>query len=100
MGTPELYKLDLQFSTGGKVSDQAETQFGIRQVDSTVVAANARVFTINGKRILIRGGGWSPDMMLRQQHSLEQQIARLEALPKNDGRAKATRLLKRRLNGG
>src|SRR5207253_2446070 len=82
-GTPELYKLDLQFSTGGKVSDQAETQFGIRQVDSTVVAANARVFTINGKRILIRGGGWSPDMMLRQQHSLEDDFRYVEDMGLN-----------------
>ena len=24
------------------------------------------MFSINGKRIVIRGGGWSPDMMLRQ----------------------------------
>ena len=24
-----------------------------------------RLFTINGKNILIRGGGWTPDMMLR-----------------------------------
>jgi len=83
MGTPEQYRLDLQFTAGGRVSDQAETQFGIRQIDSTVVAANARVFTINGKRILIRGGGWSPDMMLRQTHRLEDDFRYVEDMGLN-----------------
>jgi exo-1,4-beta-D-glucosaminidase len=66
MGKPELYSLSLEFVTDGKVSDQAETRFGIRQVKSEVLAANRRLFSINGKNILIRGGGWSPDMMLRE----------------------------------
>ena len=30
-------------------------------------AQQRRVFSINGKKILIRGGGWSPDMMLREE---------------------------------
>ena len=66
MGKPELYNLSLEFVTDGKVSDHAETRFGIRQVKSEVLAANRRLFSINGKNILIRGGGWSPDMMLRE----------------------------------
>jgi hypothetical protein len=37
---------------------------------------------------------------IRQRHSLEQQIKRLESRPKNDGRVKAASLLKRRLGGG
>ena len=66
MGKPDLYNVTLEFVTDGKVSDQAETRFGIRQVKSEVLAANRRLFSINGKNILIRGGGWSPDMMLRE----------------------------------
>jgi len=66
MGTPNLYKLDMEFVSGGKVSDQSQIEFGIRQIDSTVVSSNARIFTVNGKKILIRGGGWSPDMMMRE----------------------------------
>jgi exo-1,4-beta-D-glucosaminidase len=66
MGKPELYGLSMQFDIGGKASDSSETKFGIRQVDSRVLAFNQRLFTINGKKILIRGGGWSPDMMLRE----------------------------------
>jgi exo-1,4-beta-D-glucosaminidase len=66
MGKPDLYPLHMEFIANGQVSDASETQFGIRQVDSEVLPTNRRVFTINGKRILIRGGGWSPDMMLRE----------------------------------
>ncbi len=66
MGKPERYNLALEFSLDGKTSDRAETKFGIREVKSEVLAANRRLFSINGKNILIRGGGWSPDMMLRE----------------------------------
>ncbi|HYU45767.1 MAG TPA: beta galactosidase jelly roll domain-containing protein [Terriglobales bacterium] len=70
MGTPNLYDFDLSFELDGKVSDSSHTEFGIREITSEVAehAANRfkRLFKINGKNILIRGGGWTPDMMLRQ----------------------------------
>jgi exo-1,4-beta-D-glucosaminidase len=66
MGKPERYNLSLEFDVDGRTSDQSETKFGIREVKSEVLAANRRLFSINGKNILIRGGGWSADMMLRE----------------------------------
>ena len=66
MGKPERYTLNLEFNADGKVSDRAETKFGIREMKSEVLSANRRLFSVNGKNVLIRGGGWSPDMMLRQ----------------------------------
>jgi exo-1,4-beta-D-glucosaminidase len=66
MGKPERYSLSLEFSLDGKISDRAETKFGNREVKSEVLSANRRLFSINGKNVLIRGGGWSPDMMLRE----------------------------------
>ena len=66
MGTPNLYKLAMQFEVSGAVSDQSKSEFGIREITSGVNSAGGRVFQINGKKILIRGGGWTPDMMLRE----------------------------------
>jgi exo-1,4-beta-D-glucosaminidase len=66
MGKPELYKLGLTFELDGKGSDKAETNFGIREITSELNANGKRVFSINGKKILIRGGGWSSDMILRE----------------------------------
>ena len=65
VGTPNLYNLKLRFETGGAVSDQATQQFGIREVTSILDEQNHRVFRINGKNILIRGAGYTFDMMLR-----------------------------------
>jgi len=66
MGKPELHQLNLQFEIDGAVSDHSQSSFGIREINSELTATDRRVITINGKRILIRGGGWSPDMMLRE----------------------------------
>ena len=66
MGTPNLYKLAMQFEVNGATSDESNTEFGIREITSEVNSAGGRVFTINGKKILIRGAGYTPDMMLRE----------------------------------
>jgi exo-1,4-beta-D-glucosaminidase len=66
MGKPNLYPLAMTFEVNGVVSDHSRTAFGIRQVTSEVKANGGRAFHINGKNILIRGGGWTPDMMLRE----------------------------------
>jgi exo-1,4-beta-D-glucosaminidase len=66
MGRPNLYTLNLEFDVKGQTSDRSETHFGIRQITSELNSNNHRVFSVNGKKILIRGGGWSPDMLLRE----------------------------------
>ncbi len=66
MGKPELHKLDLEFDVEGQVSDHAEASFGIREITSELNATRSRVFSINGRKLLIRGGGWSMDMLLRE----------------------------------
>lgn len=66
MGKPNLYKLQMEFLVDGKVSDRSATDFGIREVSSEITPAKNLAFSVNGKRILLRGGGWSPDMMLRE----------------------------------
>jgi len=76
VGTPNLYTLKLQFETGGAVSDVSVTRFGIREVTSILDEKDHRLFRINGKNILIRGAGYTFDMMLRA--SPEKQLAELK----------------------
>ncbi|HTV55424.1 MAG TPA: glycosyl hydrolase family 2 [Terriglobia bacterium] len=64
-GPQDLYDLDVEFETGGEVSDRQNVQFGIREITSELDSQNHRIFSINGHRVLIRGAGWAPDMMLR-----------------------------------
>jgi exo-1,4-beta-D-glucosaminidase len=66
MGKPNLYSLTLEFETNGAVSDHSTSEFGIREITSDLNSVGGRAFHINGKNILIRGGGWTPDLMLRE----------------------------------
>jgi len=65
IGTPYLYKAKLHFEAGGEVSDTTTVAFGVRQVASELTDKGHRLFKINGRRILIRGAAWAPDMFLR-----------------------------------
>src|ERR1700735_4172274 len=66
MGQQNLQTLALRFAVGNEQSDNQTLTFGIREITSELNAQSARQFYINGQKILIRGGGWSPDMLLRQ----------------------------------
>ena len=66
MGEPSLHTLALEVEAEGGVSDRAQTRFGIREVTSELTDKGHRLFRVNGRPILIRGGGWASDMMLRR----------------------------------
>jgi len=65
MGDPHLEHLNLSFQEDGYVTDEQNVEFGFREITSELTVNGARLFRVNGKPILIRGGGWSQDMMLR-----------------------------------
>lgn len=65
IGTPNLYTAKFSFEADGAVSDSASVKFGIREVTSELTDKGHRLFKINGRRILIRGAAWAPDMFLR-----------------------------------
>jgi exo-1,4-beta-D-glucosaminidase len=66
MGEPSLYTLALEAEAEGGLSDRREVRFGIREVTSELTDKGHRLFRVNGRPILIRGGGWASDMMLRR----------------------------------
>ena len=65
LGTPEMYSMDLSFVAGGKESDNQTVDFGIRQLDSYFNEDGYRGFILNGKKVLVKGAGWTDDIFLR-----------------------------------
>jgi len=66
MGAPSLHTLLLDFVTAdGVSSDPQKISFGIVEWTSELNSDGDRLFRVNGEPVLIRGGGWTPDMMLR-----------------------------------
>ncbi len=65
MGDHPLYQLEMTAAVDGVTSDRAATTFGVRSVSSSLTRQGYRQFFVNGKPVLIRGGGWAPDMFLR-----------------------------------
>ncbi|MBR4730124.1 MAG: beta galactosidase jelly roll domain-containing protein, partial [Prevotella sp.] len=65
MGKPELCDLHVEFVEGDKVSDAEDVRFGIREIHSYLTDEGYRGFTLNGKKVLLRGAGWTDDIYLR-----------------------------------
>ncbi|NJD11383.1 MAG: glycosyl hydrolase family 2 [Gemmatimonadetes bacterium] len=76
LGEPALHTLALEFEADGEVSDRQNMRFGIREITAEFTPTGAKLFRVNGRRILVRGGGWTPDLFLRPQP--ERQLAQLE----------------------
>lgn len=65
MGQQNLHELLAEFDTGGTISDRQATRFGIREITSELDSQNHRLFKVNGRNVLVRGGGWASDIFLR-----------------------------------
>jgi len=84
MGEPHLERLTLSFHEQGEVTDEQSVDFGIREITSELTANGSRLFRVNGKPILIRGAGWSQDMLLRtDEHRLRDQFKLVEDMNLN-----------------
>lgn len=64
MGDPNLYNLELSFDTDGEVSDRTAFSYGIRKIGTFTTPEGHRGFTLNGKKVLILGAGWTDDLFL------------------------------------
>ena len=64
-GEPNLHDLKLVLKVDGAVSDRAASRFGIREFTADIDENGHLVYKVNGKNILVRGAGWTSEMMLR-----------------------------------
>jgi exo-1,4-beta-D-glucosaminidase len=88
LGAQPLYTLATSVAQNGTTLNSTSETFGIRNVTSYLTGSNtgepqgARAFEINGVPIVIRGGGFSPNIFL---HYSSADIAKQIALMKNMG---------------
>ncbi len=80
LGVPHLYRLKISASLNKQnkqqeKSDFREIDFGIREVADYLNKQGHRGYKVNGKEVLIRGGGWVDDLLLADDHRrIEAQI--------------------------
>ncbi len=72
LGKPNLYSLSMNFETANKISDSRKMKFGIRSVSGYMTDKGFRAYRLNGKKILIKGGGWTDPMLLRATPAYEE----------------------------
>ena len=65
LGPQNLYTVEMRFVAGQSTSDVATAKFGMREISDQKNPNGYELFSINHRNILIRGGGWAPDMFLR-----------------------------------
>jgi exo-1,4-beta-D-glucosaminidase len=88
MGASPLYALDTTLTQGSVSSNSTHETFGIRTITSSMIDKSkeapdgVRQFQVNGQPIVIRGGGWEPDLFLRYSSA---DIANQIAIIKNLG---------------
>ncbi len=78
LGEPELYDMKVEFANAGGVSDVVAARFGIRDISDYTYKKYGREhkgYILNGKKILIKGGGWVDQLFLMPDSvKLERQI--------------------------
>ncbi|MBQ8855787.1 MAG: glycoside hydrolase family 2 [Bacteroidales bacterium] len=69
LGNPEMSEMEVAFVTDGKESDSQHVDFGIRQIEDYMTDEGHRGFILNGRKVLIKGAGWTDDIFLRNPDS-------------------------------
>ncbi len=75
LGKPELYNCKILCLVNEELSDEENARFGIREIEQYVNSEGHKGFKVNGKKVLIKGGGWVDDLMLADtKEKVEAQI--------------------------
>ena len=72
LGKPNLYALEMNFESGNQISDSKKMKIGIRSISDYRTGRGFRAYRLNGKKILIKGGGWTDPMLLKASPAYEE----------------------------
>lgn len=76
-GDPLLNEVRLSVHQDKLLCSSVMDEFGIREVTSELIDNHSRVFKINGKKIMLRGAAWSPDIFQRRSAERQEQEIKL-----------------------
>lgn len=76
-GKQEMNKLKISVVQQHHINSAISEDFGIRQITSELINNQSRVFIVNGKRIMVRGAAWSPDIFQRRSAKRQEEELRL-----------------------
>ena len=83
-GEPHLERLRVAVDTEGVESDAKSIRFGIREAQASLNEKGFLQFRINHRDLLIRGGGWNPDLFYREpRERLRQELAYVKQMHLN-----------------
>ncbi len=71
LGKPNLYSLEINYVNNNQISDVKKMKFGIRTINGYWTGEGFRAYRLNGKNILIKGGGWTDPMLLNATPNYE-----------------------------
>lgn len=75
LGDPALHELSLEVLQEDVCLDSTQTTFGIRDVQDYLNEGGHRGYRINGREVLVKGGGWADDLFLSDTpETLEAQV--------------------------
>jgi exo-1,4-beta-D-glucosaminidase len=64
LGQPELYEAEFRFVAEAHVTDVGSIRFGVRDVADYRTDEGHRGFMVNGEKVLVKGAGWTDDLLL------------------------------------
>ena len=65
-GKPNLYGLELSIEQDGNASDRYSSNFGIRKIEYEVADSPYLTISVNGVKIMVRGGDWGLDEAMKR----------------------------------
>lgn len=65
-GPQNLYTLQLQFTSAGKIADEQTLKFGIREISYTTPASEDLTISVNGVKVFCKGGNWGMDEAMKR----------------------------------